>query len=159
MRNFFGITLVLPMVCSGGAQAAQSGNAAVMAPVRAFYQSYNDGFNGPANFATDDWNHINPGGGRTQGKTSVLAEVRSVHRTFLKGVTDTIQHADVRFASRGVAVVTVVSRTSPFALPTDKFASAHDQIRTFVVVKRGGHWLVMQDQNTNMAGPLPVSNR
>jgi hypothetical protein len=26
-------------------------------------------------------------------------------------------------------------------------------VRTFVVVKRGGRWLIMQDQNTNVAVP------
>ena len=153
MRKLLALALIVPTTCFGADRGATPAEAAVMAPVEAFYRAYNEGFPGPAAFATDDWNHINPGGGRTRGKAAVLAEVRAVHQTFLKGVTDTIEQADVRFASPSVAVVTVNSRTSAFAMPNEKFATVHGQIRTFVVVKRGGRWLVMQDHNTNV--PVP----
>jgi hypothetical protein len=62
----------------------------------------------------EDWNHINPFGGRTRGRDAVLKELKEVHSTFLKGVTDTIEEMDVRFATPEVAVVTVTSRTSTF---------------------------------------------
>jgi hypothetical protein len=63
-------------------------------------------------FTSDDWNHINPGGGRTRGREAVLKELREVHGTFLKGVTDTITSLDVRFATPDVAVATVTSQMS-----------------------------------------------
>lgn len=153
MRWLLALALIVPATCFGADRGMPPAEAAVMAPVEAFYRAYDEGFVRGADFATDDWNHINPGGGRTQGKAAVLAEVRAVHRTFLKDVTDTIERADVRFASTSVAVVTVLSRTSAFAMPNEATASIHGQIRTFVVVWRGGRWLVMQDHNTNV--PVP----
>lgn len=130
-----------------GAEGADRA-ASVRKAVESFYSSFGDGFAGAANFATADWNHINPSGGWTRNRQDVLREVRSDHSTFLKGVTDTIEEMDVRFASPDVAVVTVASRMSPFRTP-DLVEHPHDRpIRTFVVVKRHGRWLMMQDQNT-----------
>jgi len=64
--------------------------AQVSQTVQAFYTAFNapNGFEMAADFATDDWNHINPFGGRTNGRTAVLKEALEVHRTFLKGVSD-----------------------------------------------------------------------
>ncbi|MEO6041078.1 MAG: hypothetical protein ABIP41_04190 [Croceibacterium sp.] len=124
-----------------------------MEPVRAFYEAFGAGFQDAPTFATEDWNHINPGGGRTQGIPAVLSEVHQVHSTFLRGVSDKIVSSDVRYAGPETAIATVVSRTSPFAGPGDSFAYAHNQIRTFILVKRGAKWLVTQDQNTNVGGP------
>lgn len=117
--------------------------------VQAFYKSFDGGFTGPIQFATEDWNHINPSGGWTRSRQEVLAEVREVHETFLKGVTDTIEEMTVRFATPNVAVVTVASRMSPFKTPDGTDHPADRPIRTFVVVNRHGRWLVMQDQNTS----------
>src|ERR671936_2869130 len=72
--------------------------------IRAFYKAFDDGFVGPANYAAEDWNHINPYGGRDPGREATLKEVREVHQTFLKGTTDTIEKMDIRFASPDVAV-------------------------------------------------------
>lgn len=123
--------------------------AAVREAVRAFYTSFGSGFTGPAEFAAEDWNHINPSGGWTRSRQEVLDEVRAVHSTFLKGVTDTIEEMTVRFASPNVAVVTVTSNMSPFKTPDGVEHPGDRPIRTFVVVKRHTRWLVMQDQNTN----------
>jgi uncharacterized protein (TIGR02246 family) len=141
---------------SVSAAAKDDREAAALAPVMAFYRAFDEGFSKPATFATDDWNHINPGGGRTRGRDAVLAEVRSVHATFLKGVTDTPLDWDVRFAGPDAAVVTVTSVMSPFAMPGGPKLEAERHIRTFVVVRRGKSWKVMQDHNTTIA-PQPPS--
>lgn len=146
--------LVLLALLPTTAMAGASRDAEVMRPVTAFYTAFGQGFEKPASFATADWNHINPMGGRAKGRDAVLGEVRAVHKTFLKGVTDTIESADVRYANKDVAVVTVTSITSPYALPGAAIAVAHRQLRTFVVVKRANVWKVMQDQNTE----VPIRN-
>ena len=89
-----------------------------------------------------------PFGGRDRGREATLKTVRAVHQTFLKGVTETIEDIDVRFASEDVAVATVTSTSSPFTSPDGVKRGVARGIRTFVVVKRGGRWLIMQDQNT-----------
>ena len=117
--------------------------------VQSFYDAFNShGFDRAADYTTIDWNHINPGGGRTQGRAAVLKELVEVHATFLKGVSDTIEEMDIRFAAPNVAVATVKSRMSTFSMPDGSKHVNKGHIRTFVVVKRAGLWLIMQDQNT-----------
>lgn len=140
-----GLFLVLP-------SAAQKENqeAAVQATIRAFYKAFDDGFVGPAYYATEDWNHINPYGGRKGSRDATLREVREVHQSFLKGITDSIESMDIRFATDDVAVGTVTSVMSPFTSPDGVKHGQKRHIRTFVLVKREGHWLIMQDQATTI---------
>jgi uncharacterized protein (TIGR02246 family) len=130
---------------------AQSAEDAVRAAVRAFYTAFDEGFVKDVTFATDDWHHINPFGGVDKGRDATLETVREVHTTFLKDVTDTPEPIEVRFATDDVAVAEVVSTMSPFTGPDGVRREAQKQIRTFVVVKRGERWLIMQDHNTNIA--------
>ena len=127
---------------------ANDSEAEVRSTIEAFYKAVNDGFTQPADFASGDWNHINPFGGRTRGREATLKEVREVHQSFLKGVTETIESLDVRFATSEVAVGTVVSVGSGFTSPDGVKHGPGRAIRTFVVVRRGKHWQIMQDQNT-----------
>jgi hypothetical protein len=153
MKAVIAATSVLFALAMGTASAEDARRAAVLKPVMEFYRAFNEGFGKPAGFATDDWNHINPGGGRTRGCEAVLAEVRAVHRSFLKGVTDTPLDSDVRFAGRDAAVVTVTSVMSPYAMPGAPRVTGERHIRTFVVVRQGPEWKVMQDHNTTIAPP------
>jgi uncharacterized protein (TIGR02246 family) len=145
-----GLFLVLP-------SAAQKDNqeAAVQATIRAFYKAFDDGFVGPADYATEDWNHINPNGGRARGREATLNVVRTVHQSFLKDTTDTIEDMDVRFATDDVAVGTVTSVMSPYTSPDGVKHGPERHIRTFVLVKRKGHWLIMQDHNTKILEVKP----
>jgi uncharacterized protein (TIGR02246 family) len=123
--------------------------AEVRSTIEAFYKAFNDGFTQPADYATEDWNHISPLGGRTRSREATLKVVRGVHQSFLKGATETIENMDIRFATPDVAVGTVVSvgrGTSPEAVEHGPARS----IRTFVVVRREGRWQIMQDQNTTI---------
>ncbi len=125
-------------------------------PVRKAVQSFYDAFNSHdfgrvPEFTTEDWNHLNPFGGRTRGREAVLKELKEVHSTFLKGVTDTMEEMDVRFATPEVAVVTVTSQMTTYITP-DKVRHENERhLRTFVVLKRSGKWRIMQDQNTLIA--------
>jgi ketosteroid isomerase-like protein len=81
--------------------------------VKAFYDAFNShDFSRAVDFTTDDWTHINPMGGWTRGREAVLNELKEVHATFLKGVSDTPEEMSVNFATPDVAVVTVPSRVS-----------------------------------------------
>jgi uncharacterized protein (TIGR02246 family) len=117
--------------------------------IQSFYDAFNShGFEKSTEFTAADWNHINPFGGRTRGREAVLKELREVHTTFLKGVSDTIEDMDIRFATPEAAVATVTSRMSTFITPDGVKHENERHIRTFVVVQRNGRWLIMQDQNT-----------
>jgi len=81
---------------------------AVRQTVESFYAAFQThSFEKAKSFATEDWNHINPYGGRTLGREARSRELKEVHSTFLKGVSDNIEHMDVRFADANAAVVTV----------------------------------------------------
>jgi uncharacterized protein (TIGR02246 family) len=144
--------LALSLAASGVAHADDKA-AEVRTTIQTFYKNFNEGFTGPAYYATEDWNHINPNGGRSQGREATLKRLREVHQTFLKGVTESIESMDVRFAADGVAVGTVISVSSPFVSPDGTKHDVQRGIRTFIVVKRGDRWLIMQDHNTTVIAP------
>ena len=117
--------------------------------VQLFYDAFNThDFSKIHKFTTEDWTHINPFGGWTRRREAVLTELKEVHSTFLKGVTDTPEEMEVRFASMKVAIVTVPSKMSPQTTPDGVRRENQKQIRTFIIVKRGNYWLIMQYQNT-----------
>lgn len=117
--------------------------------VQSFYDAFNShDFGRAEEFTAEDWNHINPLGGWTRGREAVLSELRDVHSTFLKGVTDTVEEMRICFASTDAAVATVASRLSTFITPDGVRHENEHSIRTFVVVRRGGRWQIMHDQNT-----------
>jgi uncharacterized protein (TIGR02246 family) len=122
--------------------------------VEAFYGDFNSHeFQHAAEYATEDWNHINPFGGWVRGREDVLKELEEAHSTILKGVHITIEDMAVRFATPDVAVVTVVNKIGTYYPPdgVDRGTNKREnerQVRTFVLVRRNGRWLIMQDQNT-----------
>jgi uncharacterized protein (TIGR02246 family) len=134
-----------------GTRAMQATRSAaeVRRTVQRFYDTFNaHSFGRAPEFTTEDWVHINPYGGVTRGRAAVLAELRQVHETFLKGVTDTPESMDVRFATPDVAVATVPGHVTTYVTPDSVRHENQRQIRTFVLVRRDGLWRVMQDQNT-----------
>jgi uncharacterized protein (TIGR02246 family) len=138
--------LVFGTPVSGQNKASEK---AVIDAVKSFYAGFSDGkFATAETYTTEDWNHINPFGGRTVGREAVLKEVRAVHSTFLKGVTDTPETFDVSFPSSNVASVVVPSRLSPFTTPDGVKHENDRNIRTFILVKRDGRWLIKHDHNT-----------
>jgi len=143
------MSAVIGLCCVGSVLAQTRDEKEVRKAVQSFYDAFSsDNFSGASNYTTEDWNHINPSGGWTRGRTAVLKEVNEVHSTFLKGVSDTPEEMSVRFATSDVAVVTVPSRISNYTSPDGVRHENERLIRTFVVVKRSGRWLIMQDQNT-----------
>lgn len=118
--------------------------------VQAFYDTFNShNFENAQEYTTPDWIHINPLGSWSEGREAVLNELRVVHNTFLKNVTDIVEDMFIRFASPGVAVVMVPSTLSGTFTTPDGVSHENDrQIRTFVVVKVDDRWRIMHDHNT-----------
>jgi uncharacterized protein (TIGR02246 family) len=98
--------------------------------------------------------HINPGGGLTRGRDEVLKEVRAIHKTMLKGVSITIDNMTVNFVTRDVALVNAVHTSDSYVTPEDGVKHENErQMKTYVVVKRNGKWLLALDQNTIISNP------
>ena len=133
---------------------------AVKKVVVAFQEDFNDGgFKNAAVYSTSDWVHINPGGGIKIGRDSVLTEVVAVHQTFLKGVTMTMQSIDIRFITPDVAIANVIHKVDTYITPDGTKHENERHIKTYVVVKKNGKWLLTQDQNTIVMGSNTASNQ
>ena len=150
LQSTFASVLMCLICPTPYAVAGQSEDEAkVRHSVEAFYKTFNSHkFDQTSEFATDDWNHINPSGGWARGRDAVLAELRRVHGGFLKDVSDTIDDLSVRFASSDVAVAIVTSHVSTYYEPNGTKHENERQRRCFIVVRKADRWLIMQDQNT-----------
>jgi uncharacterized protein (TIGR02246 family) len=138
MRLLLLISLVCGLVTSTHAQGAAEHE--VRETIRDFSRA--------AEFTTADWVHINPFGGWTRGRDSVLAELREVHGSFLMGVKDTPDTILVRLTGTTSAVATVPSRLSTYVTPDGIRHDRERQIRTFVLTRLENRWWIVQDQNT-----------
>ena len=117
--------------------------------ISAFEKDFNEGsFKNAAAYTTADWVHMNPGGGISRGREAVLQEVRSVHQAFLKGVSMQTESIRIRFITPQVAIGEVIHQMSPYELPKGVRHDKERQLKTYVVVKQEGKWLLSHDQNT-----------
>jgi uncharacterized protein (TIGR02246 family) len=116
-----------------------------------FVEDFNNGsFKKAEVYATDDWVHIHPGGGINIGKEDVLRLVRDVHQTFLKGVSMTTDSMNVRFIKPEVAIVTAYHTLSPYTTPDSITHTNERNIKSYVLVKQDGKWLMTLDHNTTI---------
>ena len=128
--------------------------------VIAFQEDFNEGsFKNAAAYSTSDWRHINPGGGIDKGRDRVLITVRAVHQTFLKGVTMRIESMDIRFLTPDVAIADVIHSVDNYTTPDGVKHENERHIKTYVVVKKKGKWLLAQDHNTVIQGFDTAANQ
>lgn len=121
--------------------------------VLAFQDDFNEGgFKNAEFYTTKEWIHINPGGGITKGRNAVLKEVRTVHQTFLKGVSLIIESITIRFLTSNVAIANVVHKSSDYELPQGIIHQNERQRKTYILVKKQNKWFLTLDQNTVIAG-------
>lgn len=133
---------------------------AVKKVVIAFQEDFNDGsFKNAAAYSTTDWVHINPGGGIDKGRDSVLKTVRAVHQTFLKGVTMRVESMDIRFLTPDVAIADVIHKVDNYTTPDGVKHENERHIKTYVIVKKKGKWLLAQDNNTIIQGSNTAANQ
>ena len=121
--------------------------------VIAFQQGFNEGsFRNAESYTTVDWVHVNPFGGITKGRDSTLADVRYVHREFLKGVTMNIQSMEIQFPIKETAIAIVRHKIDNYTTPDGVLHSNEIHVKTYVIVKQKGKWLLALDQNTIKPG-------
>jgi len=153
-RCAFPLFLLLLHVPTDGSPLDSSAERDVRASVAAFYAAFN-GHAFERVPVTDDWEHINPFGGTTRGRAAVLKELQEVHSTFLKGVTDRLEDVSIRFPTNDVAIAVARSRMSTYVTPDGTRYENERHIRTFVVVRKSGRWLIAHDQNTTIRAEGP----
>lgn len=138
--------LVLPLavVCLGiGAAGCGDGTSVkteptdpAYAPVAAYLAAFNaHSFGNTADFATEDWNFINPTGVWSRNRAATVASEEMLSKVILKGVKLTVLNTWVAYVSSDVAVITLTSRLENFMFPDEALERS-----TFVVVQRAGKW-------------------
>jgi uncharacterized protein (TIGR02246 family) len=121
----------------------------VIGVINSFQNDFNQGeFNNANTYTTEDWEHINPNGGISKGRENVLKEVRMVHQSFLKGIRINIESMEIRFLNPRVAIADVVHSIDNYVSPDGRQHTNEKQIKTYVIIKQKGKWLLTQDQNT-----------
>jgi uncharacterized protein (TIGR02246 family) len=148
MKVFF-LFAIVGLSCSVSKGQTNQDIDAVKRVVLAFQEDFNDGrFKNAVTYTTTDWRHINPGGGIDKGRDSVLKSVRAVHQAFLKGVGMRIESMDIRFITLDVAIADVIHRMDQYSAPDGSKRENERQIKTYVIIKKKGKWLLTQDHNT-----------
>jgi ketosteroid isomerase-like protein len=149
--------LVLGVVCLGigaaGCGDSASANTEPMdpayAPVAAYLATFNaHSFGNTADFATEDWNLINPTGVWSRNRAAAVASEEMLSEVILKGVTLTVLNTSLAHVSRDVAVITLTSRFNNFMFPDEALERS-----TFVVVQRDGKWWL---HHTHVTTILPI---
>ena len=143
------------LLCLIGVARGSDDELLVREVVKSFVTDYNNGdFKNAPSYTTDDWVHINPGGGITRGRDEVLKEVRAIHKTILKGVSITIDSMTVRFVTYDVALVNAIHTSDSYVTPEGGLKHENErQMKTYLVVKHNGKWLLALDQNTIISNP------
>lgn len=159
MKAFFLLTTICLSSFLSNGQSPQD-KEAVKKVVIAFQDDFNEGsFKNAKAYSTFDWRHINPGGGIDKGRDSVLQTVRAVHQTFLKGVTMRIESIDIRFLNTDVAIADVIHQVDNYTTPDGITHENNRHIKTYVVVKKRGSWLLAQDHATAIQSSNTVVNK
>ena len=159
MKTLFTLIIISFLSFVGKGQSSQD-KKAIKIVVIAFQNDFNDGgFKNAEAYSTSDWRHINPGGGIDKGRDSVLMTVRAVHQTFLKGVTMQIESMDLRFLTADAAIADVIHKVDTYTTPDGVRHENERHIKTYVVVKKKGRWLLAQDHNTIIQGSNTAANQ
>lgn len=132
-----------------GCRETQHDEAAVKQVVLDFVDDFNDGtFRRAETYATIDWQHINPLGGIDDNKETTLKGVRAAHQSFLKNVSMTTDSMKLRFIKPDVALVVAYHTMDDYVTPDSVKHVNQKQIKTYVVVKDDGKWMLTLDHNT-----------
>ena len=159
MKTFLIVITISFLSFAAKGQSSQD-KEAIKKVVIDFQEDFNEGsFKNADAYSTSDWRHINPGGGINKGRDSVLKAVRAVHQTFLKGVKMQIESMDIRFLTPGVAIADVIHIVDNYTTPDGVKHENERQIKTYVVVKKKGRWLLAQDHNTVIQGSNTAANQ
>ena len=159
MKTLFTVTIITFLSFVGKGQSSQD-KEAIKKVVIAFQDDFNEGtFKNAEAYSTSDWRHINPGGGIDKGRDSVLLTVRAVHKTFLKGVTMQIESIEIRFLTTDAAIADVIHKVDTYTTPDGVRHENERHIKTYVVVKKKGRWLLAQDHNTVIQGSNTAANQ
>ena len=114
-----------------------------------FQSDFNEGnFSRAEEYASEDWIHIAPNGAIGKGRDTLVKVLRSIHQSFLKGVTMSIVSMSVQFGSADMAIVDVVHQMSNYTTPDGIEHDNERQMKSYVVVRKNGRWLLMLDHNT-----------
>lgn len=149
------VAALLFVLSLAAAWANAADDEAVREVIRLFQADFNEGtFQNAPSYTTEDWEHIHSGGGITRGRDQVLSEVRSVHQSILKGVSMSMESMTIRYVTADVALVVALHNVSPHKSSSGEMHVGEQWLKTYIVVRRNGRWLLTHDHATTIEGSL-----
>jgi ketosteroid isomerase-like protein len=153
-RAFAWLSLAGLALCSGGCSSAppveppfSKDPPAAYVPVAACMAALNaHSLDNAADFASEDWNFINPKGVWSKGRDASVATLNQLEAGVLKDVTFSIERVSIDYASSDVALVTMTTLAANY-VPDEALERG-----TYVVVKQNGTWLIFESQITTVTG-------
>ena len=137
------------LLCLIGVAVGSDDEQLVRQIAKSFVTDYNNGdFKNAPSDTTDEKVHLNPVSGLTRGQEEVLKKVRAISKTTLKRVSVTIESMTVQFGTDGVALVDAIHRGDSYITHENE-----RQMKTYLVVKQKGKWLLALDQNSIVSNP------
>jgi uncharacterized protein (TIGR02246 family) len=136
--------------------AAQSNteSQAIRKLVGSFINDLNKGdFSKLPDYGTKEWIHINSNGGITYGRDEVVPEIFQSYKTNLKDAKIAIDNMTIRMLSPDAATVTVIHKIDSYTDSRGIKNTNQKQVKTYVVIKQQGKWLLSLDQSTIIVSP------
>ena len=128
--------------------------AGVNAVVKGFEAAWNrHDMDALANLFAADADFVNIIGMRWVGREEIKKAHAASHATMFKTSTLEIGQTTTRFIKPDVATARSVWTLSGLRSPNGEAAPARTGILTHVLVRTGGHWLIVLSQNTDIVKP------
>ena len=122
--------------------------------IDSFYTAFRtDNFRDMSGYTTADINYIAPSGSWFRGRKQLQDSIQAVHEGMLKNTPVAVETMTVRFVTPDVAIVNLIDKMGAFYPPdgvnrgTNKVDGVRT-MRTMVLVKQKGKWLLAQNQST-----------
>jgi uncharacterized protein (TIGR02246 family) len=143
-------TALILSFLSNGQKAKDERN--VKEVVNSFYNNFkHDHFGDFSKYTTKDINYVHPQGGWLKGREEVQTVLQEVHSSFLQKTPIKIDTMAIRFITPNVAIVNLIDTMGPYS-PADSLGRGKNPIvkciRTMVVIRKKGTWLLTQNHST-----------
>jgi uncharacterized protein (TIGR02246 family) len=156
-----GISLLLACILvSAVSGQGEKEKQQINAVIDSFYNGFRtDNFRDMSGYTTADINYIAPPGSWFKGRKQLQDSIQAVHEGMLKNTPVAVETMTLRFITPGVAIVNLIDKMGAFYPPdgvnrgTNKVDGLRT-MRTMVLVKQKGKWLLAQNQSTFIGASL-----
>lgn len=144
------ILIILSILLFSSVISAQdkTDEAAIKSQLNALFTSWNNhNYDDMKNYTTADVDWVNVVGMWWKGRKEVQFAHQAFHNAMFKNVVLDQKQSTIRFITKDVAIVHLVSYYGEFTTPDGKKAGKTDDMATIVFLKKDGKWLITAGEN------------